>query len=108
MRSPGTILVMAALAICAVTAALLKDRACVQPPAPGQPGQQPPQGPCMIPLVVPKICRLLAAAAARLWPPGHIEYRSAWTRTHQARARWFHQRARLERDQEITMNPLVV
>jgi hypothetical protein len=29
-------------------------------------------------------------------------------RTHQARSRWFHQRTRLERDQEITMNALVI
>ncbi len=101
-----TVLVMAALAICAVTAALLKDRAGSQAPEPRRPGQAPPPGPWLIPLTVPEIRRLHAAATARLWPPGHIEHWSAWMRAHQARARWFHQRARLERDQEITMKPL--
>jgi hypothetical protein len=98
-----TVLVMAALAICAVTAALVKGRASVQPPAPAQ---QPPPALCLVPLTVPEIRRLLAAAAARLWPPGHIEHWSAWMRTHQARARWYHQRAHLERDQQIIMKPL--
>jgi hypothetical protein len=31
-------------------------------------------------------------------PPPHIIHWDAWTRRHQARARWFHQRARLQRD----------
>jgi SRSO17 transposase len=103
-----TVLVMAALAICAVTAALLKDRTDTRPPAPVRPGQAPPPDPGMIPVTVPEVRRLVAAASTRPWPPGHIEHWSGWTRTHQARARWFHQRARLERDQEITMNPLVI
>jgi SRSO17 transposase len=103
-----TVLVAAALAICAVTAAQLRDRTDRRAPAPERPGQQPPPGIWLIPLTVPEVRRLLAAAAARLWPPGHIEHWSAWMRIHQARARWFHQRARLERDQVITMNPLVI
>jgi SRSO17 transposase len=98
-----TVLVTAALAICAVTAALARDPARDQPPAPGQ--QRPPAL-RMIPLTVPEVRRLLAAATPRPWPPGHIEHWSAWMRTHQARARWYHQRARLERDQHITMKPL--
>jgi SRSO17 transposase len=36
------VLVMAALAICAVTAALLRDRTDTQAPAPSRPGQPPP------------------------------------------------------------------
>ena len=103
-----TVLVMAALAICAVTAALLKDRTDTQAPAPVRPGQAPPPDPGMIPLTVPEVRRLIAAAAARPWPPGHIEHWSGWMRIHQARSRWFHQRTRLERDQEITLNPLVI
>ena len=79
-----------------------------QAPPPDRPGQAPPPGPWLIPLTVPELRRLLAAAATRLWPPGHIEHWSAWMRTHQARARWFHQRTRLERDREITMNPLAI
>jgi hypothetical protein len=100
-----TVLVTAALAICAITAALARDPAPGQPPAPGQ---QRPLTLRLIPLTVPEIRRLLAAATARLWPPGHIEHWSAWMRTHQARARWYHQRARLERDQHIIMKPLAV
>jgi hypothetical protein len=36
------VLVMAALAICAITAALLKDRTDTQAPPPIRPGQPPP------------------------------------------------------------------
>lgn len=103
-----TVLVMAALATRAVTAAQLRDRTDHRAPAPERPGQAPPPGTWLIPLTVPEIRRLLAAAAARLWPPGHIEHWSAWMRIHQARAHWFHQRTRLERDHHITMNPLVI
>jgi SRSO17 transposase len=103
-----TVLVMAALAICAVTAALLKDRTDTQAPPPVRPGQAPPPDPGMIPLTVPEVRRLIAAATARPWPPGHIEHWSGWMRIHQARSRWFHQRTRLERDQQITMNTLVI
>ena len=60
-----TVLVMAALAICAVTAARLRDRTDTQAPPPLTPGQAPPPGPGMIPLTVPEIKRLLAAARAR-------------------------------------------
>ena len=56
-----TVLVMAALAICAVTAALLSDRTDTQAPPPVRPGQPPPADPGMIPLTVPEIARLLAA-----------------------------------------------
>jgi len=60
----------------------------------------------MIPLTVPEVRRLITADAR---PPlaGHAGHWSAWTRSHQARSRWFHQRARLARDTEITMSPLV-
>jgi SRSO17 transposase len=103
-----TVLVMAALAICAITAATLRDRTDTQAPPPVRPGQPPPADPGMIPLTVPAIKRLLAALTTRNHPPGHAEHWDCWTRRHQARARWFHQRTRLERDQEITMKPLVI
>ena len=93
-----TVLVMAALAVCAVTAALLRDRTDTQAPSPVRPDQAPPADPGMIPLTVPQIKHLLAALAARPRPPGHVIRWDAWTRRHQARARWFHQRARLKRD----------
>ncbi len=98
-----TVLVMAALAICAVTAALLKDRTDTQAPPPTRPDQPPPPEPGMIPLTVPEIQRLLAAALARPSPPGHADHWSGWTRRHQARSRWYHQRARLARNAKITL-----
>jgi hypothetical protein len=99
-----TILVMAALAICAVTAALLAGRTGSQAPLPALPGQQPPRDPGIIPLTVPEVRRLIATAAQS--PPGRAAHWSGWTRRHQARARWFHHRTRLERDQKITMKAL--
>ncbi len=57
----------------------------------------------MIPLTVPEIKRLLAALATRPQPPGHVICWDAWTRRHQARARWFHRRTRLARDAEIAL-----
>jgi SRSO17 transposase len=92
------VLVMAALAICAVTAALLRNRTNTQAPPPRAPGQAPPADPGMIPLTVPEVRRILAALTARPHPPAHVIHWDAWTRRHQARARWFHKRARLERD----------
>ena len=102
-----TVLVMAALAICAVTAALLKGRTGTQAAPPARPGQAPPDDPGVIPLTVPEVRRLIAAGP-RGPSPSDIIHWSGWTRRHQARANWFHQRARLERDQEITMKPLVI
>jgi SRSO17 transposase len=55
-----TVLVMAALAICAVTAALLRRRTGTAAPAPALPDQPPPAEPGMIPLTVRETGRLLA------------------------------------------------
>jgi SRSO17 transposase len=95
------VLVMAALAICAVTAALLRDRTDTQAPPPVTPDQAPPADPGMIPLTVPEIRRLLAAALQRPHPPGHAARWLNWRRRHQARSRWFHQRTRLNRDDAL-------
>jgi SRSO17 transposase len=92
------VLVMAALAVCAVTAALLRARTDTQAPPPSAPGQAPPSAPGMIPLTVPEIRRILAALTTRPLPPAQIIHWDAWTRRHQARSRWFHKRARLQRD----------
>jgi SRSO17 transposase len=97
------VLVMAALAICAVTAALLKDRTDTQAPPPVRPDQPPPAEPGMIPLTIPEIKRLLAALTARPLPRWLIIHWDTWTRRHQARSRWFHKRARLARDAEIAL-----
>ena len=49
------VLVMAALAICAIAAALVKDRTDTQAPPPVRPDQPPPAEPGMIPLTIPEI-----------------------------------------------------
>ena len=94
-----TMLVMAALAICAVTAALLRHRTDSRAPAPVRPDQPPPAAPGSIPLSVPETARLLAhpppAGAATRW--------LAWRRRHQALSAWYHQRTRLIRDEQILL-----
>jgi SRSO17 transposase len=92
------VLVMAALAICAVTAAQLRDRTGTQAPPPAGPHAPPPADPGLIPLTVREIRRLLAAALDRPKPAGHAARWVEWRRRHQARSRWFHQRARLARN----------
>jgi hypothetical protein len=91
------VLVMAALAICAVTAAQLADRTDTQAPPPVTPDQPPPPDPGKIPLTIPEIRRLLAATQ-HSHPPGHAARWLHWRRRHQARSRWFHKRARLNRE----------
>jgi SRSO17 transposase len=54
--------------------------------------------PGLIPLSVREIRRLLAAELSRPKPPGHAAHWLEWRRRHQARSRWFHKRARLERN----------
>ncbi len=93
-----TVLVMAAQAICAVTAAQLRGRTDTQAPAPVMPDQAPPPDPGMTPLTIPEIKHLLASRLARSRPPGHAGHWLNWRRRHQARSRWFHKRARLNRD----------
>ncbi|HET9896337.1 MAG TPA: IS701 family transposase [Streptosporangiaceae bacterium] len=92
------VLVMAALAVCAVTAAQLRDRTDSQAPPPSRPDALPPADPGLIPLTVREVKRLLAAAIHRPKPPRHAEHWLNWRRRHQARSRWFHQRARLTRN----------
>ena len=94
-----TVLVMAALAICAVTAALLRRRTDSQAPAPALPDQPPPADPGMIPLTVPETGRLLS----RPPPPDSAGHWLNWRRRHQARSRWYHQRTRLARDTAIVL-----
>jgi SRSO17 transposase len=92
------VLVMAALAACAVTAAQLRKRTGAQAPPPAGPADKPPADPGLIPLTVHEVKRLLAAALRRPQPPGHAARWLQWRRRHQARSRWFHQRARLARN----------
>jgi len=97
------VLVMAALAICAITAAQVKDRTDTQAPPPLRPGQPPPPEPGTIPLTIPEIKRLLAALTAQPLPRWLVIHWDAWTRRHQARAQWFHKRTRLARDAELSL-----
>jgi hypothetical protein len=76
------VLVMAALAICAVTAAQLRDRTDTQAPSPANPDAAPPADPGLIPLTVREIRRLLAAALSRPKPPGHANRWLEWRRHH--------------------------
>ena len=93
-----TVLVMAALAACAVTAALLRDRTDTQAPPPVRPDQPPPADPGMIPLTVPEITHLLTTRPARPGPAATPSTGLDWRRRHQARSRWYHQRTRLTRE----------
>ena len=96
-----TALAMAALAVCAVTAAQVKTRA----PAsilPTTPDEQPPDDPGLIALTVAEIKRLFNLATRKLQPEIHHLHWIWWRRRHQARAKWFHHRARLRRQPATT------
>jgi SRSO17 transposase len=100
------VLVMAALAVCAVTAAQLRTRTDTQAPPPASPDAAPPADPGLISLSVPEIRKLLAAAPTRPTPPGHAAHWLHWRRRHQARSRWFHKRARLARNYALVSTQL--
>jgi Transposase DDE domain len=94
-----TVLVMAALAICAVTAALLRRRTDTRAPAPRRADQPSPADPGMIPLTIPETAWLLTHPA-----PGRASWHwLAWRRRHQALSAWYHQRTRLARDEKILL-----
>jgi SRSO17 transposase len=95
------VLTMAALAVCAVTAAQAKTRAPA-PILPTTPDEQPPPDPGLIALTVAEIKRLFILVTRRLQPQAHHLNWVRWRRHHQARARWFHHRARLRRQATAT------
>jgi hypothetical protein len=64
--------------------------------APNGPPAAPKQE--AIDITVREIKRLLAAALTLPKPPGHAARWLHWRLRHQARSRWFHQRARLARN----------
>jgi SRSO17 transposase len=92
-----TVLAMAALAVCAVTAAAAATRHRSAAPLPARPDQPPPPDPGLIPLTVAEIKRLFNLITRRHLPEEHHRRWGIWRRRHQARARWFHHRARLQR-----------
>lgn len=89
------ILVSATLAIFAVTAAKLKQETDTQAALPTSPDDPPPTDPGMIPLTIREIQRLFASTTRQLQPAWLTDHWSRWRRRHQARARWYHHRARL-------------
>lgn len=96
-----TVLVTAALAVCAIAAAQARHRTGTQAPPPASPDSRPPEDPGQIPLTVAEIKRLFNAATARPRSIWHAARWSRWRRRHQARARWYHQRARLARKPQL-------
>ncbi len=96
-----TVLAMAALAVCAVTAALAQNQTDTQAPPPASPNDPPPQDPGLIPLTVNAVKRLFNLLTRLPRSLGHHLHWDQWTRRHQARSRWFHQRTRLRRQQTI-------
>ncbi len=92
---------MAALAVCAVTAAHAKT-STPAPILPTQPDDQPPDDPGLIALTVAEIKRLFVLVTRRPHPESHHLHWIWWRRRHQARAKWFHHRARLRRQTGTT------
>jgi SRSO17 transposase len=92
-------LAMAALAVCATTAALAHSRTSTLARAPTSPDELSPEDPGLIPLTVTEIKRVFNLVTRAWRTIGHYLHWSWWRRRHQARARWFHQRARLRRRQ---------
>ncbi|MEV0597665.1 IS701 family transposase [Nonomuraea cavernae] len=89
------VLTMAALAVCAITAA--HSRTTTSTPPPTSPTDVPPTDPGLIPLTVPEVKRLVNLLTRHWHGLEHHLHWHIWRRRHQARARWFHQRTRLTR-----------
>jgi SRSO17 transposase len=90
------VLTIAALAVCAVTAAQAKTTASAEI-LPTTPDEQPPADPGLIALTVAEVKRLFMLVTRQQLPQAHHLRWVWWRRRHQARARWFHHRARLRR-----------
>jgi SRSO17 transposase len=92
-------LAMAALAVCATTAALAQPRTSTLARPPTSPDDPPPEDPGLIPLTVVEIKRVFNLITRTWQTIRHYLHWSWWRRRHQARARWFHHRARLRRQE---------
>lgn len=95
------VLAMAALTICAVTAAQATTRTPA-PILPAAPNEQPPEDPGLIAMTVAEVKRLFTLVTRRLQTQAHHLHWVWWRRRHQARARWFHHRTRLRRQTAAT------
>jgi SRSO17 transposase len=93
------VLAMAAIAVCAVTAAQGKTQA-PQPILPILPDQEPPVDMGLIAFTVAEIKRLFNLITRTHHPREHHLDWVVWRRRHQARARWFHHRTRLRREDQ--------
>jgi SRSO17 transposase len=91
------VLAMAALAVCAVTAAQTRITSSQPAAPPTSPNQVPPADPGLIPLTVAEIKRLVNLLTRHWHSLEHHLQWHLWRRRHQARARWLHQRTRLTR-----------
>ncbi len=80
------VLVMAAFAVCAVIAAMLRDRTGTQALPPTGPDAAPPASLGLIPLTVREIRRLLARAVAHPEPPGQLDQADSIRRPHTPQA----------------------
>jgi hypothetical protein len=91
------VLTMAALAVCAITAAQTRTSTTATASPPTSPRDTPPADPGLIPLTVAET-KCLVNLLTRNWHglEHHLRWHT-WRRRHQARARWFHQRTRLTR-----------
>lgn len=92
------VLAMAALAICALTASIMRPKTSTLPPPPTDPDQEPPEDPGLVPLSVADTRRILSFRTTTPPSEEHHHHWILWKRRHQARARWFHQRTRLQRN----------
>jgi hypothetical protein len=88
---------LAALAVCAVTAARSRTTTGSTPPPPTSHQDLPPAEPGLIPLTVAEVKRLVNLLTRTWHGLDHHLHWHLWRRRHQARARWFHQRTRLAR-----------
>jgi SRSO17 transposase len=95
------VLTLAALAVCAVTAAQATTRAPA-PILPITPDQRPPDDLGLIALTVAEVKRLFVLVTRRFLSEAHHLRWVWWRRRHQTRARWFHHRTRLRRQIEQT------
>jgi SRSO17 transposase len=90
------VLAMAALAVAAITTAHARTTSSLAP-EPTSPDTIPPADPGLIPLTVAEVKRLINLFTRRWHSIEHHLRWHIWRRHHQARARWFHHRARLKR-----------
>jgi SRSO17 transposase len=90
-------LAMAALAVCAITAASARPRTAALARPPTSPDDLAPGEPGLIALTVTEIKRVFNLLTRTQQTIRHYLRWSWWRRRHQARARWFHHRARLRK-----------